>query len=54
VRKLYDEPAQMKILHLLILIISDTWENSPVLYVVNVERNGKIIYTWKVSLSRTW
>ncbi|XP_075285572.1 gamma-secretase-activating protein isoform X2 [Opisthocomus hoazin] len=25
----------------------DTWENSPVLYVVNVERNGKIIYTWK-------
>ncbi|XP_074421929.1 gamma-secretase-activating protein isoform X4 [Larus michahellis] len=25
----------------------DTSENSSVLYVVNVERNGKIIYTWK-------
>ncbi|XP_053917878.1 gamma-secretase-activating protein isoform X2 [Cuculus canorus] len=25
----------------------DTSENSSVLYIVNVERNGKIIYTWK-------
>ncbi|KAM6425326.1 gamma-secretase-activating protein [Rhynochetos jubatus] len=25
----------------------DTSENTPALYVVNVERNGKIIYTWK-------
>uniref|UniRef100_A0A8C0F7T2 Gamma-secretase activating protein n=1 Tax=Bubo bubo TaxID=30461 RepID=A0A8C0F7T2_BUBBB len=45
--KLYSEPAQMKILCLFILIISDTSENSSALYVVNVERNGKIIYTWK-------
>lgn len=42
----------MKILCLLILIISDTSENSSALYIVNVERNGKIIYTWKVSLSQ--
>ncbi|XP_054673522.1 gamma-secretase-activating protein isoform X2 [Grus americana] len=25
----------------------DTFENSSALYIVNVERNGKIIYTWK-------
>ncbi|XP_009287344.1 PREDICTED: gamma-secretase-activating protein isoform X2 [Aptenodytes forsteri] len=36
----------MKILCLLILI-SGTSENSSAFYVVNVERNGKIIYTWK-------
>ncbi|XP_019466677.1 gamma-secretase-activating protein-like [Meleagris gallopavo] len=29
------------------VIISDTSENSSALYIVNVERNGKIIYTWK-------
>uniref|UniRef100_A0A8C6ZWF4 Uncharacterized protein n=1 Tax=Nothoprocta perdicaria TaxID=30464 RepID=A0A8C6ZWF4_NOTPE len=40
---------QIIILFLLICIISDTSENSSALYVVNVERNGKIIYTWKVS-----
>lgn len=39
------------ILYSLILIVSDTSENSSALYVVNVERNGKVIYTWKVSLS---
>lgn len=33
------------------VIISDTSENSSELYIVNVERNGKIIYTWKVGLS---
>ncbi|XP_010138082.1 PREDICTED: gamma-secretase-activating protein [Buceros rhinoceros silvestris] len=37
----------MKILCLLILVISDISENSSALYIVNVERNGKIIYTWK-------
>ncbi|XP_027752327.1 gamma-secretase-activating protein isoform X2 [Empidonax traillii] len=31
----------------------DTSENSPALYVVNVERNGKIIYTWKGSQRNT-
>ncbi|XP_027535217.1 gamma-secretase-activating protein isoform X2 [Neopelma chrysocephalum] len=31
----------------------DTSENSSALYVVNVERNGKIIYTWKGSQSNT-
>ncbi|KAM6302253.1 gamma-secretase-activating protein [Podargus strigoides] len=31
----------------------DTSENSLVLYVVNVERNGKIIYTWKGSQRNT-
>lgn len=41
----------MKILCLFVLLISDTSENSSALYVVNVERNGKIIYTWKVSPS---
>lgn len=43
---MYDIHAQVKILCLLILI-SDTSENSSALHVVNVERNGKIIYTWK-------
>ncbi|XP_032545513.1 gamma-secretase-activating protein isoform X3 [Chiroxiphia lanceolata] len=31
----------------------DTSENSSALYVVNVERNGKIIYTWKGSQRNT-
>uniref|UniRef100_A0A8B9VLV0 Gamma-secretase activating protein n=1 Tax=Anas zonorhyncha TaxID=75864 RepID=A0A8B9VLV0_9AVES len=43
---MYDIHAQVKILCLLILI-SDSSENSSALHVVNVERNGKIIYTWK-------
>lgn len=47
---MYDIHAQVKILCLLILI-SDTSENSSALHVVNVERNRKIIYTWKVNLS---
>lgn len=42
----------MKILYLVVLIISDTSEKPSTIYVVNVERNGKIIYTWKVRLSQ--
>ncbi|KAL2309064.1 hypothetical protein Nmel_005243 [Mimus melanotis] len=43
----FDEPAEIKILCLFALLITDTSENLSALYVVNVERNGKIIYTWK-------